>query len=88
MERRHRRDGDQETKKEKGGERERGKKGQREKGKGEREKMWGEKKRNGKESKRDCISIITVDWLGLRATSYLLVFAFYITTNLLLISYY
>lgn len=75
MERRHRRDGDQETKKEKG-ERERGKKGQREKGKGEREKMWGEKKRNGKESKRDCISIITVDWLGLRATSYLLVFCF------------
>lgn len=81
-----------ETKKQKRkrGEREReiGKKGQREKGKGEREKMWGEKKRNGKESKRDCISIITVDWLGLRATSYLLVFAFYITTNLLLISYY
>lgn len=33
-------------------------------------------------------SIIIVDWLGLRATSYLLVFPFYITTNLLLISYY
>lgn len=50
--------------------------------------MGGRRREMGKASKRDCISIITVDWLGLRATSYLLVFPFYITTNLLLISYY
>lgn len=62
--------------------------GEREKGKGERDKMGGRRREMGKASKRDCISIITVDWLGLRATSYLLVFPFYITTNLLLISYY
>lgn len=42
----------------------------------------------GGERERLFFSIIIVDWLGLRATSYLLVFPFYITTNLLLISYY
>lgn len=55
-----------------------------------------EKRREGVKGRRDrsrwgretVFSIIIVDWLGLRATSYLLVFPFYITTNLLLISYY
>lgn len=88
MERRHRRNGDQETKKKE--ERARRERKERTERKGKRrEKMWGRSRREmGKANKRDSISIITVDWLGLRATSYLLVFPFYITTNLLLISYY
>lgn len=55
--------------------------------KGEREKMGGEEEKWRRRAS-ETIFIIIVDWLGLRATSYLLVFPFYITTNLLLISYY
>lgn len=49
--------------------------------------MGGEEEKWGRRA-RETIFIIIVDWLGLRATSCLLVFPFYITTNLLLISYY
>lgn len=60
----------------------------REKGKGEREKIEGGGEEKWGRRASETISIITVDWLGLRATSCLLVFPFYVTTNLLLISYY
>lgn len=79
----------QKRKKREGREREERKKGEKREKEKEIKAGRGEKRREmGKASERDCIFIITVDWLGLRATSYLLVFPFYITTNLLLISYY
>lgn len=88
MERRQRRDREQVTKKKREREEREERKDERKGKRRKRENGEGRRREMGKASKRDCISIITVDWLGLRATSYLLVFPFYITTNLLLISYY
>lgn len=89
MERRYRSNRDKENIKESGGGRERkgrmDKKGKRRKGESP---LMGAERLREIEERAPVFSIITVDWLGLRATSCLLVFPFYITTNLILISYY